>query len=441
MNLHINIKIKKMNNSKIYLILLVIGLFFGTANSQMVGKGEYGKFLLENAEIHTVTNGVINGSVLIENGKILQVGAITDAGDAKKIDCKGKRIYPGFIDSGTTLGLNEISAVSLTRDANEIGEFTPQMKAITAVNPNSVLIPVTRVNGVTTVITTPTGGIFPGTAALIDLWGYTPNQMSTGFQALLINYPNTGKRGWWDKRSEEDIKKDAEKAVKKLNEYWEKAVSYSTIYSTAGDEVDYNPELESMRKAVNKEMKVIVNCNSKEDILSAIKWIKKSNVEGILSGVREGYMIADSIAASGIPVITGPILGMPSRASEAYDSAYKNAGVMQKAGVLVAIQTGENENVRNLLYNAGFAATYGLGTEEAVKSITINPAKIFGVERTHGSIEVGKIANLFICDGDPFETKTTIEQVFINGWKIPMESRHTLLYDEFLKRNPGLDEK
>ena len=134
-----------MNNLKIYIAILVLGMFISTANSQMVGKGEYGSFLLENAEIHTVTNGVVKGSVLIKDGKIIDVGTITNAGDAQRIDCKGKRIYPGFIDSGTTLGLNEIGAVSLTRDANEIGDFTPQMKALTAVNPNSVLIPVTRV--------------------------------------------------------------------------------------------------------------------------------------------------------------------------------------------------------------------------------------------------------------------------------------------------------
>ena len=409
--------------------------------SQMVGKGEYGTFILENAEIHTVTKGVVNGSVLIHDGKIRQVGNVTAPADAKRIDCTGKRVYPGFIDSGTTLGLNEIGAVSLTRDANELGEFTPQMKSLTAVNPNSVLIPVTRVSGVTTVLSAPQGGIFPGTAAVIDLWGYTPKQMSTGVQVLMVNYPNTGKRGWWDRRSEEDIKKDSDKEIKKLNDYWEKAVTYTKLYEEAGDDLDYNPELEAMRAAIGKNMKVVVNCNSKNDILGAIKWIKKNEVDGVLAGVREGYMIADSIAKSGIPVIAGPVLSMPSRPSEAYDTAYKNAGVLQKAGVLVAIQTSENENVRNLLYNAGFAAAYGMGTKEAVKAITINSAKIFGLESTHGSIEDGKTANLFICDGDPFETKTTIEQVFIDGWKIPMESRHTLLYDEFLKRNPGLDEK
>ena len=412
------------------------------AQGQLVGKGETGTFALENAEIHTITKGVQIGTVLIKDGLITGVGKnISIPADAKRIDCSGKRVYPGFIDSGTTLGLNEIGAVSLTKDANEIGDFTPQMKALTAVNPNSVLIPVTRVSGVTTVITAPTGGLFPGTAALIDLWGYTPKQMSTGFQSVIINYPNTGKRGWWDKRSEEDVKKDADKAIKKLDDYWTKAVDYSALYDKTNGDMDYNPELEALRLAVKGQRKVMINCNSKSDILQAIKWIKEKKIDGILTGVREGFMVTDSIKASGIPVITGPILSTPSRSSASYDSAYKNAGVMQKAGIKVAIRTNENENVRNLLYNAGFAATYGMGTEEAVKAITIVPAEIFGVADKYGSIEKGKIANLFICNGDPFETKTTIDQVFINGWKIPMESRHTLLYDEFLQRNPGIDGK
>ena len=111
---------------------------------------------------------------------------------------------------------------------------------------------------------------------------------------------------------------------------------------------------------------------------------------------------------------------------------------MAEAGVLVAIRTNETENVRNLPFNAGFAATYGMGREEAYKAVTINPAKIMGLDDQIGSIEVGKVANIFVADGDPFETKTQLKYLFINGWNVPLESRHTLLYDEFLKREPGL---
>lgn len=420
-------------------ILLAFSLFACfQVNAQLIGKPEIGTFALENAEIHTVTKGIVKGTVLIKDGIIVEVGNVTIPTDAKRIDCRGKRIYPGFIDSGTTLGLKEIGSISLTQDAAEIGEFHPQMKALTAVNPNSVLIPVTRVNGITTVLAVPERGIFTGTASLINLWGYTPVQMDAGFQGLVVNYPNTSKGGWWDKRSDEDVKKDADKAIKKLNDYWQKAKDYSENYDRSGGKVDYNPELEAMRKSIKGEMKVLVNCNSKEDILGAIKWIQKEKINAVLTGVREGYLVADSIAAANLSVITGPVLSVPGRSSEAYDVAYKNASVMQKAGIMVCLRTNDNENVRNLPYNAGFAAAYGMGIEESLKAITINPAKLFGVDQYYGSIEKGKIANLFICDGDPFETKTTIEQVFIHGTKIPMESRHSLLYDEFLQRNPGL---
>ena len=119
--------------------------------------------------------------------------------------------------------------------------------------------------------------------------------------------------------------------------------------------------------------------------------------------------------------------------------AYANAAVMQKAGIKVAIRTNESENVRNLPFNAGFAATYGMGYIEALKAVTINPAEIFGIDKDYGSIEAGKVANLFVADGDPFETKTKIKHLFIRGWNIPMESRHTLLYDEYIKRSPGIE--
>jgi imidazolonepropionase-like amidohydrolase len=139
-----------------------------------------------------------------------------------------------------------------------------------------------------------------------------------------------------------------------------------------------------------------------------------------------------------VPVLAGPVLAIPSREYDKYDKGYANPGLMQKAGVKVAIRTNETENVRNLLYHAAFAAAYGLGKEEALKAVTIVPAEIFGVASRMGSIEKGKDATVFICDGDPFETKTQVKEVFINGWQMPMVSRQTELYEEFLKREPGL---
>jgi imidazolonepropionase-like amidohydrolase len=160
-------------------------------------------------------------------------------------------------------------------------------------------------------------------------------------------------------------------------------------------------------------------------------------MKAVLMGVAEGWRVADKIAKAKIPVIVGPILSVPRRDNDRFDAAYTNPGKMAKAGVKVAIRTDNAENTRNLPFNAGFAAAYGMGTEEALKAVTINPAEIFGVANKYGSIDKGKVANIIVSTGDPFETKTVIEKLFIRGWNIPLESRQTLLYDEFLERSPG----
>ena len=427
-----------MNLKYIVVGLVLSFMTIWSVSAQQIGKNQKGSFVLQNATIHTVTNGDVNGSVLIENGKISAVGTVSTPAGAKTVDCSGLHIYPGLIDAGTTLGLSEVNAVSLTDDRNEIGDFTPHAKALTAVNPNSVAIPVTRVNGVTTVISKPTGGMFPGTASLINLVGYTPDQMYAGFDAVILNFPSSAKRHRWDRRSKEDRKKEGDKAMKKLNDIWKKAKLHTDLLSK-GQETEFNPDLDALVSVVKGDTPLIIEANKKEDILAAIRWVKKNNVNAILSGCSEGFRTVDSLAASGIPVITGPMMSMPPRSSDRYDKAYTNAGIMSKGGVKVAIRSNENENVRNLPFNAGFAAAYGMGKEEALKAVTINPAEIFGLGDQLGSIEAGKIANIIVTDGDPFETKTQVKHIFIDGWQVPVESRHTLLYDEFLNRTPGLD--
>jgi imidazolonepropionase-like amidohydrolase len=426
-----------------YTLILCLALAHTIAMAQMTEKGRTGTFALTNATIETVTNGTIqNGTLIIANGKIQDLGAnVAIPAGAITIDCSGLTIYPGMIDGGTLLGLSEVGSVDRTQDYNEIGDVIPHMQALTAVNPNSALIPVTRVNGVTTVLTQPTGGLFPGTAALINLYGYTPDQMYAGFKGILINFPSTGRRGGWDRRSDEDIKKASEKALKMLNDVWNKAVQYHKIDSaTNGKGQAYYPEMEALLPAVRGEMTLMINVNASKDILEALKWLEGKKVKAVLCGVAEGWRVADKIAAANIPVITGPVLGMPTREYDRYDKPYANAGLMAKAGVKVAIRTNDTENVRNLPYNAGFAATYGMGREAALKAITIVPAEIFGVADQLGSLEKGKTANLFVTTGDPFETKTQVKYLFISGWQVPLESRHTQLYDEFLERAPGVDE-
>jgi imidazolonepropionase-like amidohydrolase len=405
-------------------------------------KGKTGTFALTNASIETVTKGVIqNGTVVISNGLITAVGAnVQIPAGAEVIDCKGQWIFPGMIDGGTSLGLVEVASDPRTSDFSDVGDVVPQMKALSAVNPNSALIPVTRVDGVTTVITMPSGGLFPGTAALINLHGYTPDQMYAGVETLVLEFPATGRRGGFDRRTDEDIKKANDKAVARLNEVWDKAVQFYKLDSASKSKgLSYYPEMEAILPVLKGERALMIEVNKDKDIQAALKWIKDRKVKKvILSGVAEGWRVAEEIAKANIPVITGPVLSLPSRDYDRYDKPYANAGLMKKAGVKVAIRTRDSENVRRLPYNAGFAAAYGMGREDALKAITIIPAEILGVANKFGSIEVGKVANIVVTDGDILETKTNIKHVFIAGWQIPLVSRHTQLYDEFLKREPGV---
>ncbi|MDP4656035.1 MAG: amidohydrolase, partial [Algoriphagus sp.] len=211
-------------------------------------KPRNGKFLLKNATVVTVTKGTLNNtSVLLENGKISQIGTGVTSSDAEEIDCTGLFIYPGIIDGGTRLGLVEVSSVPETVDYAEIGNVSPNMQALTTVNPNAEAIGVTRVSGVTTVLTVPSGGLFPGTAALINLNGYTPDQMYGGFKAVAMSFPSSGRRGRFDRRSDENIKKDGEKAMKEASEIWENAKSYLEL-KNSGAELTYYPEMEQLSK-------------------------------------------------------------------------------------------------------------------------------------------------------------------------------------------------
>jgi imidazolonepropionase-like amidohydrolase len=425
----------------IFSLILAAGMFFPADGKPPARQGT---FALTNARIETVTNGVIErGTVIIRNDRIVAVGAgVAIPSDAEVIDLDGMTIYPGMIDSGTRLGLTEINSVPETVDVREVGNLTPHMQALSAVNPNSVLIPVTRVSGVTTVLTEPGGGLMPGTAALINLHGYSGAHMDAGARAVKLSFPTTGRRGGFDRRSDEEIEREAREAMRILNAIWDRAVEFERIAREAPAEQirpRYVPEMDALLPVLRGETPLLIDVNAARDIEKVLEWVEERGFPRvILSGASEGWRVADKIAAAGIPVITGPVLSLPTRQSDRYDRAYANAGLMHQAGVLVALRTNDAENVRRLPFNAGFAAAYGLGREEALRAVTINPARIFGVDAELGSIEEGKKANLFVSTGDPFETRSEIAMVFIDGYLIPLENRHTRLYQEFLHRNPGV---
>jgi len=423
--------------------------------AQIPEKATFGKYALINAEIHTVSNGVIRQGTVLINGKNIEfVGTnakITD--EYQVIDCSGKRIYPGFIDSFTYLGLVEISAVPVTVDNAEVGNYNPQMRAFTSINPTAAAIPVTRVSGVTTVIAAPTSGRISGKSTLINLYGYSPDSMAVAANsALHLTWPSLAGGGFGgggggfggQQRTPEQIREAFELNLREIQEYFDRAIFYDQMMdayeaSPAGKvRPDKDQQMDAMREVVDGKIPVVITVNNERDILEALKWIEKNkNFKFALASVAEGWRVADQIAKAGVPVLVGPMLRTPTRGYDNYQRPYQNAGLLAKAGVKIAIMSGDTENVRNLIYNAGYAATYGLGVEDAVKAITLNPAEIFGVADKVGSIQEGKMANLFIADGDPFELTTTVEQVFISGHKIPMVSRQNQLYLEFIRRDPS----
>jgi imidazolonepropionase-like amidohydrolase len=439
------------------LALIIVVLVATTAVAQIPEKATFGKYALINAEIHTVSNGVIKQGTVLINGKNIEfVGTnakITD--EYQVIDCSGKRIYPGFIDSHTYLGLVEISAVPVTVDNAEVGNYNPQMRAFTSINPTAAAIPVTRVSGVTTVIAAPTSGRISGKSTLINLYGYSPDSMAVaGNAALHMTWPALGGGGGFggggggfgggQQRTPEQIREAFEQNLREIQEYFDRAKFYDQMMdayesSPAGKRrPDKDQQMDAMREVIDGKIPVVITVNTERDILEALKWIDKNKqLKFVLASVAEGWRVADKIAESGVPVVVGPMLRTPTRGYDNYQRPYQNAALLAKAGVKIAIMSGDTENVRNLIYNAGYAATYGLGTEDAVKAITLNPAEIFGVADKVGSITEGKMANLFIADGDPFEPSTRVEQVFIGGNKIPMVSRQNQLYIEFIRRDPS----
>ena len=430
-------------------LTLLVALLLALPAHAQKQPGFQGPFALTNAQVIVAPGDTLDdGTVVIRDDSIAAVGPdVSVPSDAQAFDLSSQMVYPGFIDSGTHLGLAEIGSLPETQDFNEIGDLTAHMNALTAVNPSTVHVPTTRVHGITSVITEPENGILPGTAALIGLHGYTPEQMHLGDVTLTkLNFPSVGRQGPSDDRSPETIQKEAEKALTQLNDLWAQAERYARIDSAVAEQPEarrqpeFVPAMEGLLPVIRGEQPLMISANAAADISKALDWAEERGVldQLILSGALEGWRVADEIAAANVPVLVGSIMQPPSRESDRYDKAYRTPALLHDAGVTVALRSGKTENVRNLVFHAGFAAARGLGKTEALRAITTTPARIFGVADQVGTIEAGKRANLFVADGDPLQPATDVQHLFIDGYKLPLENRATKLYDEFLNRNPGL---
>ncbi|HJU73730.1 MAG TPA: amidohydrolase family protein [Gemmatimonadaceae bacterium] len=401
--------------------------------------------IIRNATVVPVTAPRIErGTIILRNGRIEALGAnIAIPNDGTVIDGTGLFVYPGLIDAGTNLGLTEIGSVPGGEDTREIGDFNPQNVILSGINPHSELIPVTRVDGVTTVITNAEGGLVSGAAALIDLAGWTAADMAIVPRvAMVVNFPSLGGGGFGgfgggggQQRPLSERREAMNRQVRQLYQFFEDAKAYADIRSRANGAAapNVNQKFEALIPFVRGQLPVIVEASSPEQIRGAIAFADSLKLKLIIRGAQDGWQLADTLAARKIPVIVGPLTQAPAN-DEPYDLVYANPGVMAAAGVQLAFQSSDASNARTLPYHAALATAYGLNADEALKAITINPARIFGIADRYGSLEVGKVANVVVTTGDPLDVRTHVRHVFIRGEAIPFDDRHTTLYEKFRGR-------
>lgn len=401
---------------------------------------------IRNATIVPVSSAPIaRGTIVFANGVITAIGAdVAVPADATVIDGTGLSVYPGMIDSGSSVGLIETDSVAGTVDTAELGELNPNAQAAVAVNPHSELIPVTRVSGITHVVSTPEGGIVSGQSALIQFAGWTPPEMVVKAPlAMHIRFPRIRSAPLVEVPESEEAEKDRRKSytrdLDRLRDLFRDARAYSKAAAarTSDPKVrrfDRDLILEALVPVVEGRVPVVLHANLARDIKAALAFADEFELKVILSGAQDVARMIPDVKRRNIPVLLGPILALPAREDDPYDLLFSNAKVLHDNGIRFAIQTQDSHNTRNLPYHAASAAAFGLPKEEALKAITLYPAQIFGVADRMGSLEVGKQANVILTDGDPLEIRTNIRRVFIAGEDIPMVSRHTLLYDKFQNR-------
>jgi len=406
--------------------------------------------LLRGATVHPVSGPDIpDGSVLMRDGKIAEVGArIAPPKGARVIDLKGLHIYPGMIDSATEIGLTEIEAVREMSDISDIGLFKPQLRAATAVNPASEHIPVTRANGITSVITSPGGGIVAGQSVLMHLNGWTMEDMAIRAPAAMrMEFPRIRmpSRFFASEAPETpgrasaytEAKKRYEQQLRQLNDFMDSARRYRQAKAAAGPDFETDLKLEAMIAVLDGKVPMLIRAEKEKTIKEAIAFADTQKVHMILERGTEAWKVAADLKAHNIPVILPPTLRLPDEEDDPYDKPFSIPGELWKAGVKFAFATfgpGDEDNPRNLPYEAAAAVGFGLPYDVALKAVTLYAAEIWGVDGELGSIEKGKWTDLIVTDGDPLETRTQIKRMYIEGAPVDLENKHHRLYEKYLAR-------
>lgn len=412
------------------------------------GPGAPGTYAIRNARIVPVSGPEIaSGTLVISNGRIAAVGAsaAVPAG-ATVIDGTGLSVYPGLMDAGTQMGLSEIpQGANATVDNAEVGSFNPDATAYFGMNPHSAHVGVTRVVGITHVLSLPSSGVVSGQATLANLAGWTPAQMAiVPRAALVITLPRAGGFGGFGgggfggfggggnqaaAQRLRDAQLDSLKTLIADARAYDKAMKAAAADRTL-PRVTPDTKLEAMLPYVRGERPVILSADRAVDIRTAIEFAEQQGLKPIIMGGREAPLVTDLLKQKDVPVIYNGLRAMPAREDDPFDINFSAPGKLAAAGVRFAISgSSGGSEVRDLPHIAGMAAAYGLGKDDALRAVTLWPAQILGIADRFGTLEVGKAANLVVVDGDVLEARTKTRHLFIDGRPVPLDNRHTQLYD------------
>src|SRR5436190_5156927 len=381
-----------------------------------------------------------NGTVVITNGRISAVGTnVPIPAGAQRIDATGKFVTPGFVNSSTQLGVQEIAAVQDTRDAAARGKdnIAAAFTVWEGLNPNSVMLAPARKEGITSFVVIPTGGLIAGQAALLDVVPGTTSDMIIRAPVAMAAEIGDAQQAGLTSRGE---------LIVKLREVLDDAKFFQT-HRDAFDRAQTRPfsatrlDLQALLPVIEGRLPMIITVDRESDIDAAMRLARDYNVKLMIGGGAEAWMMADKLAAARIPVLTGAMNNIPAGFG-ALGQRQENAALLRKAGVPVALignaGGGDEEafNVRNLKQEAGNAVSYGMTWDEALRAVTLTPAEIFGVADRVGSLQTGREGNVVIWSGDPFEFTTRAEHVFVRGHEYNGKTRQDLLIERY-RNMPG----
>jgi len=403
-----------------------------------------GLSFITNATIHVGNGQVINnGTIKINNGKIEQVGTdiAVPADNAKVYDAKGKQVYPGLILPATDLGLKEIgSGVRGSNDYSEIGEYNPSVRSIVAYNTDSKIINTLKANGILLACITPAGATISGSSTVVQLdawnWEDAAYKMDNGIHLNMPSFiARTGRRGGggfpglFGQQPPSDPTKEALEKIDDIKQFF----TMAKAYAQEGIHAEANLKYESVKGLFEKKQKLFVHADQVKQMLIAIDFAKEFGFDVVIVGGSESWQIAELLKKNNIAVVLNQQHALPSTEDDDVDQPYKTPAMLQKAGVLFALNDDHEESrYRNLAFNAGTAAAYGLTKEQALQAITLNAATILGVADRTGSIEAGKDANIIISEGDVLDMRTSIiRMAFIQGRKVSLDNKQSQLYERY----------